>query len=113
MAFVEYEFVDVEYDESAENVTLEITIRDDVLGERKHKTVLGSKHFRGRGFTPAERDAKILEIMDQEVANIHANWEDKEAALEERRNAVKTRITGLGVRDTVPAPNIPRRNPNN
>ena len=113
MAFVEFEFVDVEYNEHAENVAIEILIKDDVLGERKHKTVLGAKHFRGRNLDAVTRDALIMDLMRQEVANIHAKWEDTETARAEEAAAVKTKLQGFERQTDLPTPNIPRRGRNN
>ena len=71
MAFQEYNFLDIEYNEDEDTVKVTIDVVDDIEDTVSKTFVLDAEHFKGKGFNVAARNARIKQLVKLKAKSIH------------------------------------------
>ena len=95
MAFDGCDFLDVEYDKTNDSCKVTVEVIDTVEGTIENTFIIGSKHFKGKGLTNAERDKVINDLVTAEAKVIHGNMISKASEKLKSNAATKTKLHGF------------------
>ncbi|MDH3325185.1 MAG: hypothetical protein OEM38_00545 [Gammaproteobacteria bacterium] len=90
MAFKEYNFLEIEYNDNDDTCKVTVEITDDVIGTVGKTFILESSEFKGKGFNANARNAKIKQLVKQRVKSIHEMMVD--GATKRKAPKAKTKI---------------------
>ena len=89
MAFVEYNFKEIEYNTTNDSCRVVVDIIDDELNmPNEYAFVIGSRQFTQKKLTVAQRNKLIKQLTHAEVINIHKKEKDKQVKVKDNMTKI-------------------------